>query len=193
MSQGQKLSRREMVERLLAGATAGVMWPMIAASHPFHRFLADQAAFDRADLTGAAANWEPIFLSQRQNEFLVELAESIVPGSSQARVNRFIDLLLSVDTNANQNRFAASLAAMQTASQDKFDRTFAQLNPAEKVDLLQTASSNPTTRQQFDELKEWISLAYYSSERGMRELGWTEEHAFRSFPECTNDKAHLTD
>ena len=32
--------------------------------------------------------------------------------------------------------------------------------------------------------------AYYSSEIGMRELGWTENRFFASFPGCTHPGGH---
>jgi len=35
-------------------------------------------------------------------------------------------------------------------------------------------------------LKGWISGAYYTSEQGLKELGWTGNMAFDSFPGCTH-------
>ena len=48
----------------------------------------------------------------------------------------------------------------------------------------------PTTRDRFDELKGWIAGAYYSSEIGMRELGWTGQVFFASFPGCEHPGGH---
>jgi hypothetical protein len=39
-------------------------------------------------------------------------------------------------------------------------------------------------------LKGWVSGAYYSSEMGMRELGWTEDRVFASFPGCEHPEGH---
>jgi Gluconate 2-dehydrogenase subunit 3 len=41
-----------------------------------------------------------------------------------------------------------------------------------------------TIRDQFDLVKGWISGAYYSSEAGMRELGWTGTVMHEKFPGC---------
>jgi hypothetical protein len=41
-----------------------------------------------------------------------------------------------------------------------------------------------TIRDHFDTLKGWISGAYYSSEAGMRELGWTGTVMHEKFPGC---------
>ena len=184
----QKLTRREMVEKLLAGIAAGAVWPVIASAHPIHGLLNDAAMLDRADAALNAADWQPLFLNPKQNETLAALAESIVPGSAKEQVNRFIDLLLSVDTTENREKFVASLAAMESATQEKFSHSFPQLTTSERDELLTSVSAGGPHQKHFDELKEWVSVAYYSSEDGMRELGWTGQHAFRSFPAC-DDKS----
>jgi hypothetical protein len=180
----QKLTRRQMVERLLAGLTAGGLWPTMASSHPIHYLLTDQAMLDRIDRAHHAAEWKPHFLSEPQAQSLDELAESIIPGSSRAHVNRFIDLLLSVDSKPNQKKFVASLAVVQDEVRHKFGRSFGQLTGHEKEDFLKGAFADSAAHKPIDELKEWVSLAYYSSEEGMKELGWTGTHAFRTFPGC---------
>src|SRR5260370_4833370 len=99
-----RLTRREMVQRLLAGASAGAAWPLVATSHPIYELLGNDAILDEAEKLGDV-NWKPVFLSSQQNETLVALAEMIVPGSTRAHVSRFIDLLLSVDNPVNQHKF----------------------------------------------------------------------------------------
>src|SRR6266567_345778 len=42
----------------------------------------------------------------------------------------------------------------------------------------------------FENLKGWISGAYYSTEAGMRELGWNGEYVFESFPGCEHPDGH---
>jgi hypothetical protein len=181
------MTRREMVEKMLAGMAAGAIWPVIAGSHPLHALLTDGATLDRADAAHHAVDWKPLFLNSQQDQTLVELAETIVPGSAKAQVHRFIDLLLTVDTKDSQEKFVASLADMQSASQEKFGRGFRQLTASEKEELLTHVCADPTHQKHFDDLKEWISTAYYSSEEGMRELGWTGEHAFRALAECSHE------
>jgi hypothetical protein len=208
----RSLTRREMVRRLLAGA--GAAWPMVAASHPIHKLLADEALFSEADARMAAADWTPVFLDAHQNESLIALSESIVPGSGKAQANRFIDLLLSVDTREKQKEFLASLSAIESESQKRFGHPFAALADNQKNELLTIASkkdeqrkekeaasgessteehkgqSPPTLHDHFENLKGWISGAYYSSEAGMRELGWTGDYAFESYPACDHAEGH---
>jgi hypothetical protein len=43
-----------------------------------------------------------------------------------------------------------------------------------------------TLRDHFDHLKGWIASAYYSSEIGLKELGYTGQMFFQAFPDCTH-------
>jgi hypothetical protein len=181
---------------------------MVAASHPIRRLLADGALFSEADAKRAAENWKSVFLNSHQNESLIALAESIVPGSGKAQVNRFIDLLLSVDSSTNREKFLASLSAFENASHKRFGHPFAALAENQKNELLTIASKEDETGSEssatedhsvqsplklhnhFDNLKGWISGAYYSSEAGMRELGWTGDYVFESYPACDHAEGH---
>lgn len=179
-----KLSRREAVAKLLAGMAVGAVWPVVASAHPIYSHLENGALLDRADAVQKSVAWKPLFLTAEQNQALVALSESIVPGSMKANVNRFIDLLLSVDTAENKRKFTASLSDIGTACQTRFGRAFQSLTRAEKETLLKSVSEETPHRAHFENLKEWISGAYYSSEEGMRELGWDGTHAFAKFPGC---------
>jgi gluconate 2-dehydrogenase subunit 3-like protein len=171
-----------MVEKLLAGIAAGATWPLIASAHPVNRHLKDGALLDRADADQHAASWKPLFLNSMQNESLVALSESMLPGSAKANVNRFIDLLLSVETPENSHKFVAVLASFDAVARGNFGRACSQLSTGEMNLVLEKASTDPDHLSDFAYLKDWIVTAYYSSEEGMRELGWTENRAFRTFP-----------
>jgi Gluconate 2-dehydrogenase subunit 3 len=47
-----------------------------------------------------------------------------------------------------------------------------------------------TLRDHFDHLKGWVVGAYYSSEAGLRELGYTGPAFAESFPGCTHEGGH---
>jgi hypothetical protein len=202
-AKSSRLTRREMVQRLLAAAGAGAAWPLVAASHPVHAHLANGAIFEEVEKLGAA-DWKPLFLDAQQEESLAALAEAIVPGSGKAQVDRFIDLLLSVETVKHQSRFAESLAAFEAESQKRFGKRFPSADASQQNALLTAGASqpskedssgggpkhNPALRDHFENLKGWITGAYYSSEAGMRELGWTGEYVFESFPGCEHPEGH---
>lgn len=187
-----------MVQRLLAGTGAGAAWPLVATAHPIHRLLRSDAILAEAEKLGGA-DWKPAFLNAQQNETLIALAESIVPGSTKAKVNQFVDLLLSVDVQEHQRQFTESLAALDAEARKRFAKGFSTLEGEQKNTLLTDASAETenakaslahdakkqiTLHDHFQNLKGWVSGAYYSSEIGMRELGWTGDYAFEAFPGC---------
>lgn len=200
----ERLTRREMVQRLLAGTGAGAAWPLVAKSHPICALLANEAVFEEAEKLGAV-DWKPLVLSPQQNEMLIALAERIVPGSTTARVNRFMDLLLSVDTTEHKQKFMESLAAFESESRKRFGKQFPALDSGEQNLILERASkdsakedstngnagdNHTALHEYFENLKGWMSGAYYSSEAGMRELGWTGNYVYESFPGCAHAEGH---
>jgi hypothetical protein len=199
---GGQLTRREVVRRLLAGMGASAAWPVVSAAHPFYEHLENGTAFDIQDQL-VIIDWKPVFLNQFEDRRLVVLAERIVPGSEKAQVNRFIDLLLSVDNEKHQKDFVGALAAFETESSKRFGRHLTALNGAQLDEILTDASVNRVGGQatsgegeesglheRFENLKGWVGGAYYSSEIGMRELGWTEDRVFASFPGCEHPEGH---
>ena len=199
-----QLTRREIVQRLLAGFGAGAAWPLVAASHPIHELLRNDAVLDEAEKL-VAGDWKPVFLNAQQNESLIAIAEIIVPGSTKAQVNRFIDLLLSVDTDAHKSEFVEALAAFEGEARKRFAKNFPALDESQKNQLLTEASATPAQKnsggaeagekraglhEHFENLKGWVSGAYYSSEMGMKELGWTPDRVFANFPGCEHPEGH---
>jgi len=149
-------------------------------------------------------DWKPVFLNQFENRRLVALAERIVPGSEKAQVNRFIDLLLSVDDEKHKKDFVEALAAFEAESGRRFGKRLTALDGAQVDEILTDAAAQPAKmdssggdgressglREHFENLKGWISGAYYSSEAGMRELGWNGDYVFASFPGCEHPEGH---
>jgi Gluconate 2-dehydrogenase subunit 3 len=189
------ISRREAARRLLAGVAAGATLPWAASAHPIWKHFADEHLMERAEAIAGGAKLH--FLNRSQFESLSSLAEAIVPGSSEAEVAGFIDLLLSADQEKHQREFARSLAALEAESTKRYGKGFAVISAVEKSELLTYVSRLPrdgqsetALREAFDNLKEWISGAYYSSEMGMRELGWTPDRVFAEFPGCSHGDSH---
>jgi hypothetical protein len=171
-----------------------------------------EAAYSQA----AAADWQPVFLDSHQNETLIALAEQILPNSTQAQVNRFIDTLISVDTQENQKKFLASLGAFDHEGITRYKQPFKELSEDQQNGILTAAStakpSEPgqggrrrrrptvatpggeepvlTLRDHFENIKGWVSGAFYSSEFGMKELGWTGQVAWESLPGCPHPDGH---
>lgn len=210
------VNRRQAVQRFLGAAGAGFALPGLAAAHPIHHHLMSESTMAAADEKAADPEWKPLFLDPHQNETVVVLAERIVPNSTQAQVNRFIDLLLSVDTQENQKKFLASLGAFEHESLDRYNHPFKDLSEDQQNELLTAASTAKsggsgengnwswfavpekpggeepklTMRDHFENMKGWVTGAFYSSEVGMKELGWTGQVFFESFPGCEHPGGH---
>lgn len=218
-STSRPLNRREWIARMLGGVTAGFALPGLAAAHPVREHLAHASTLELADAQVASANWTPQFLDAFQAQTLAVLAERIIPGSSRAQSDRFIDTLLSVEKLDNQERFVNSLSSFEAEAMKKFSRSFKDLSEAQQNEILTAASTaesghphtagrrrrrvslgpppaagsqeNDTMRDHFEELKGWVVGAYYSSEVGMRELGWNGEVMFESYPGCQHPGGHV--
>jgi Gluconate 2-dehydrogenase subunit 3 len=188
----RRISRRELAQTLLAGAAAGFVSSLSSATHPIHKHLLNAALLDLADARLSATNDNPLFLSAQQFATLDVLSEAIVPGSRSAQSAAFIDLLLSVDTKTAQQEFLAALSAFESAAQNNFRAAIIALSVAQLHDFLASLStSDSADHRHFNQLKNWIAGAYFSSEIGMRELGWTPDRVFPTFPACSHPDAHI--
>jgi hypothetical protein len=204
-----------MLKALMGAAGAGFVLPAVSSAHPIRKHLADADAVARADTRASAPAARPEFLDAHQMATLTSLAESIVPGSTAARVAPFVDQLLAVDTHDNQRQFLGALASVDAAAAARHGHSWLALTAAQHVDVLTMLSTGelahpphfwvrgeavtvpappadvrPSARDRFEELKGWIVGAYYSSEIGMRELGWTGQTFFASFPGCPHPDGH---
>jgi hypothetical protein len=205
MSETSGPGRRGFLQTLAMGAGAGLALPGEAAPQAAHAHAA--SAPDEA----AAAR---VFLDPHQLETLLSLAEAIVPGSTAAGVAPFVDRLLAEDTPEAQRAFLAALGAIQAEAAARHGRPWLGLLPEQQAELLTAASAGspsreprhwtpgqpvlvpvpppapPTLRDHFDLLKERIATAYYSSEAGMKELGWTGHLIHEAFPGCRHPEGH---
>jgi len=200
------LTRREWVQRMLAGAGAGMATPALAEAH-----WAEPADPQATAKTEAPGEWKPTFFDDQQNQSLIVVAERIVPGSTGVQANRFLDAAISVIPQESQRKFVAALNAVEGESLRQFSKSFKDLSTEQQDQVLSAAStgksSNPTLsaatdakqgaqwqapslRDYFEYLKGWISTGYYSSEAGMKELGWDGENFFESFPGCEHAGGH---
>lgn len=206
-----------MLQTLIASVGAGAVAPVIASDHPLHKHAADGPAVQQADARAKARAYKPEFLDQHQFETLESLAERIVPGSSKAKVSEFVDQLLAVDSPDDQRSFLSALGVFEGRAIARAGRPWKQLAEADQLAILTEASTmasgripdrpwttgdpvdrprdatpppTVTLRDHFDLLKGWVAGAYYSSEIGMRELGWTGNVIFESFPGCDHPDGH---
>jgi hypothetical protein len=200
------LGRREVLQRIAMSVGGMLGFPLVAAAHPIQHHLRDAALVAVADAKANAPEYAPEFLDPHQFETLQMLAERIVPGSSEARSAPFIDQLLTVATAEGQRAFLQALGAFEQLAIARARVAWTRLTEQQQNDLLTLASTEKpgaardargasggahvTIRDHFEHLKGWIVGAYYSSERGMRELGWTGRVFFPTFPGCDHPDGH---
>jgi hypothetical protein len=193
------IARRTMLQTLLGGVGAGLALPSIVeAQHPVHAHLSSAGAVEQAQKKAAVAAYKPAFLDAHQMKTLEVLSEAIVPGSTTAKVAPFLDQLLAVESAQTQRGFISALGAFDMAAIDKHGKAWKAISAAEQDALLQAASTADSGRaggtttlgDHFQTLKGWISGAYYSSEPGMKELGWTGNVFHAELPGCSHPGGH---
>ena len=202
--------RREVLQGLFAGVGAGVALPGVAEGHPIQRH-AKTASPTAAAAKLQAAEWKPDFLDDHQSATLSVLCARIVPGSDKAQADRYIDSRLAVETRDAQRRFLTAMGALEGVATQGFGKPLKSLTEAQQVQVLTAAAAGEpgkqdwvwtpgtplvrpepgpeviTLRDHLDHLKGWIAGAYYSSEAGLKELGYTGQMFFASFPDCTHE------
>ena len=206
--------RRQVLQVLAGGVGAGLAAPALAAGESAHAHAV--AALSAAAAAEPAAPALPTLLDASELELLKSLAEAIVPGSTEAGAAAFVDQLVAVDTREQQRDFLAALGAMQGEALRRFGKSWLSLDAAQQKELLTAASTGPrsreprywkpgepvlvpeppklppTLRDRFELLKDRIATAYYSSEKGMKELGWTGQMVHTGFPGCTHPDGHAS-
>jgi hypothetical protein len=193
------IARRTMLQTLFGGVGAGLALPsLVEAQHPVHAHLSSVGAVEQAQKKAAAAAYKPEFLDAHQMKTLEALAEAIVPGSTTAKVAPFLDQLLAVESPQTQRNFMSALGTFDMAAIEKHGKAWKLIAASEQDAILQMASTadsgraggKTTLRDQFETLKGWISGAYYSSEQGMKELGWTGNVFHAELPGCNHPGGH---
>jgi hypothetical protein len=184
------MGRRELLQALLGAAVA---LPALAADHPLRRHAENGEALAQAEKKARAPDFKPEFLDRHQFATLQSLAERIIPGSARARVAEFVDQLLVVDSPDNQRKLLGALGAFDGQAVRRAGRPWVQLGESDQIAILTEASTldaGAGLRDEFDLLKGWVAGAYYSSEIGMKELGWTGMSLFQTYPGCEHPGGH---
>jgi hypothetical protein len=96
-------------------------------------------------------------------------------------VPEFLDRLLAVESTDTQKRFMQAIGAFERAAREAHATPWKSLTEVQSTALLTTISTAPdsdVTRQAFDRIKGAVSETYYSTEVGMKELGWNGSVTF---------------
>lgn len=203
-------SRRDLIRAALLAGAANALGPAFSFAQAVDASLTPAARGEDGSKFLSGPNWKPAFLNDHQNETLIALSEVIIPstdspGAKEALVNRFIDLLVSVQPAEFQRQFTDALAFVDSESQKEFGKDFVTLTLEDKVWLLtpwvysrqpdhwMEHEEKPDPGQQhFGRLKTLIAASYYGSEIGQKELGWDGEFTHGPYEGCQHESGTHT-
>jgi len=203
------MKRRELIRAgVLTGAAAALRPTLsMAQNTPQSSELTPAQSGVDASKDLAATGWKPLFLGEHQNETLIVLSDLIIPatdtpGAKEALVNRYIDLVLAAETHENQRAFLNSLGYLDGESIRRYKAAFRYLSREDQDDLLHALAyprggsewtgeaANDPGHTHFEQLKQRIGIAYYSSQIGTRELGWDGAFAHGSYEGCNHSEGN---
>jgi hypothetical protein len=212
------MDRRQAVRTLLTGTGAGLALPGLAGAHPLVQHARHAGRIEEAQARASDPDRSPEFLEGWALGMLETLGEAIVPGAHGAGCALFIDRLLAVGTREERQDFLSALGAVDAAARERFGTPWSGLRGEQQNELLVVASTAEpgrgetswtpgtpvsehlarmgsadaplTLRDQFDLLKGWVIGAYYTSEVGLRELGYQGPVFADSFPGCPHPEGH---
>jgi hypothetical protein len=176
------MNRRQALRTLgtaAVGAVTSAVWVESLGA------IARQQAHEHtAEKIAAATDWTPRVLSARQNDTVIALTELIIPqtdtpGAKAARVNRFVDSVLSDAKADDRATFLRGLSWIDERSRALFGGEFTAASPENQASLLTrlSADGNPDNeeaigREFFEAVKRITIDGYYTTEIGLRqELG----------------------
>lgn len=119
---------------------------------------------------------------------------------------------MAVESGEEQKRFLNALGSFEREARDRYSVGFLEIDETRQREILQAASTMPSAqpalrpwtkgqpmahepegppapanlRDHFDHLRALLARAYYATEPGMKELGFTGRMAFPSLPGCTH-------
>ena len=182
------MKRRDAL-KLIAGAAA------VPALYSQDLFALGREIHEQLGSTSALKT-----LNSHQNATITAIAEMIIPatdtpGAKGARVNEFIDLILSEwSSEADSSRFLQGVAETDARSRKMFGKDFVNCNTQQQTELLTALdeevtelreanvqerehaspalqeSENPLEKNFFYQMKRLTLVGYYTSE-----VGWTQE------------------
>src|ERR1700730_6042050 len=100
-SQHPLINRRELIRAAVLASAASALGPAFSFAQAVSSDLTPAARGEDGSKFLTDPNWKPAFFDSGQNETLIVLSDVIIPatdtpGAKEALVNRFLDLMLSV-------------------------------------------------------------------------------------------------
>lgn len=193
----ESISRREAIKNIGLGVGAIASLPVLGGNAAA-QVQATGHAHHTAQASGQPAPQPLKFFTEEENKTVIEMCERIVPaddtsaGARAARVNEYIDFVLSISPDATRQTWREGLAAINKKSRDMFGKDFAGATEQQQVELLTEISKNErapkTPEERFFRTVKYATVdGYYTSEIGIREeLKYKGNSFMKEFKGCTH-------
>ena len=175
------MDRREVLRVL--GAAAAV--PFLSTA-TFGELLAVGRELRQGQPAGRP--WLPRTLDPHQNETVIALADVILPetdtpAASAARVNEFVDLILTEWFDPEEtDRFLTGLADLDARCRDTYGRDFVDCSEEERISVTATMDAEVQALREapggepgshfFFQMKRLTLAGFFTSEIGQEAVGW---------------------
>lgn len=188
------ISRRNVLKSLTMGAMAGSVLRVIpaqAAEYAHHMVAAEKAA-------ATAGVYVPKFFSPHQYKTLQALCQAIIPadadsgGAQEAGAPEFIDLLTS-ENPKYQLKLGGGMMWLDGECSDRYGKSYLECLPEQQKEILdliafsRNAEKDPALSQGvefFAFLREMAADGFFTSEIGIKYLGYVGNTYLLSFPGC---------
>jgi hypothetical protein len=188
------VSRRDVLKSLAVGAAAGSVLrtiPAQAAEYAHHMIAAEKTA-------APAKAYAPKFFAAHEYKTLQTLCQTIIPadsecgGAIEAGAPEFIDLLTSENTEY-QRTLGGGLLWLDSTCSDRYGKAFLDCAPAQQKEILDliayrnNAVADPALSQAvefFAFLRNMTSDGFFTSEIGIKYLGYIGSTFLKEFPGC---------
>jgi gluconate 2-dehydrogenase gamma chain len=190
----QSVSRRDVLRSLTMGVMAGSVLRVIpaqAAEMAHHMVQAEKAA-------APGRTYKPKFFSGHQYKTLQTLCQAIIPpdnksgGAIEAGAPEFIDLLTSENADY-QLRLGGGMMWLDGICGDRYGKVFLDSAVDQQKQILdliayrKNAKTDPSLSQGiefFSFLRNLTADGYFTSEIGIKDLGYIGNSYLRDFPGC---------
>lgn len=193
MSSG--VSRRDVLKSIALGSAASSVLrviPIQAAEYAHHMIAAEKSA------AAPAKAYTPKFFPPHQYKTLQALCQSIIPpdqdsgGAIEAGAPEFIDLLTS-ENKDYQVALGGGLQWLDNTCSDRYGKAYLDCSAEQQKEILdliayrRNARSDPSLSQGiefFSFLRNMTSDGFFSSEIGIKYLGYIGSTFLKEFPGC---------
>lgn len=191
-----EVTRREAIKTIGLGAGVIIALPVLSS-----KSAAQEAAHDHAPraIQVTASQPQPLrFFTEEENRALIEMSERIIPaddsspGARAAKVNEYIDLIISQSPEPTKQTWREGLAAVNKMSSERFGKPFADAGVDQQIEVLKEISKNEKAPQTMEEkffrtIKYATVDGYYTSEIGIhKELHYKGNTFLKEFTGCTH-------